>query len=478
MRFDQMNIQPSPTRKNMLNQPQSDADNVKITEAAEQLSSDLVRAESDYQRLRSLVEEEHRLRIELEKKAGEAEIERGMLLAELEEVETSLEEERTKAQRFRSRSEQLAGVVKRMHRTLFSAQDLSFTLLNSSLTLTGAKRGLYVALPRDSKPLRVKAASHVAGYPGSPPSEFIEAICRKVIRENDSFVCNTPSEPVDGVAPVRPEEKWRNLAATPVTIQTRMDAIIIAADRHHGGFNEEEVETLLSIGDHGAVALENKNLERELQSAYLSTVSVLADAVQAKDPYTYGHCELVSRLARLTAAELELPDVARDVVCFAALLHDVGKIGVSDGVLNKPGPLLPEERDLVRTHVRVGHDLLARVPVLTDVAEVVLHHHEWYDGRGYPNGLAGDEIPVAARIVAVADAYCAMITRRSYSDALSEPAAIAELERCAGTQFDPRVVEAFCRVVLSASKQLDAAQTVSECGLLPGLRRGEGTELQ
>jgi HD-GYP domain-containing protein (c-di-GMP phosphodiesterase class II) len=197
---------------------------------------------------------------------------------------------------------------------------------------------------------------------------------------------------------------------------------------------------------------------------------VLADAVQAKDPYTHGHCELVSRLARLTAAELALPDGERDVVCFAALLHDVGKIGVSDGVLNKPGPLLPEERDLVRTHVRIGHDLLARVPSLTPVANVVLHHHEWYDGHGYPDGLSGEQIPFASRIVAVADAYCAMITRRSYSDALPEKAAIDELRRCAGSQFDPQVVDAFARIVTS-SHAADDGEGISQCGLLPGLRR-------
>jgi putative nucleotidyltransferase with HDIG domain len=444
-----------------------------IKSAAEQLSSDLSRAESDYLRFRALVEGEHRLRMEMESQLAETRQENIRLENDAREIQASLEEERTKAQKFRTRSEQLAGVVKRMHRSLFSAHDLSSILLNASVSLTGARRGLYVAIPRDGKPLKVKAAVNVAGW-SETPSEFVRAIVEKVVSENDSFVCNF-GEPVDGLGPTRPAEKWRNYVATPVRIHDRMEGIIIAADKTQGDFNEAEVETLLSIGDHGSVALENKSLERELQSAYLSTVSVLADAVQAKDPYTHGHCELVSRLARLTASRLELPDGDRDVVCFAALLHDVGKIGVSDGVLNKPGPLLPEERDLVRTHVRVGHDLLARVPVLSDVAQVVLHHHEWYDGRGYPDGLAGDHIPLPARIVAVADAYCAMITRRSYSDALPEHEAIAELRRCAGTQFDPKVVEAFADVATSLRTDDISGNGVSECGLLPGLRRREHT---
>lgn len=454
----------------MQDQPNTNADGVELTEVAERLSSDLKHAGLDYERLRALAEQEHVARAELEQRLASATVEINRLVSDLEEVHADLEEERTKAHTFRQRADKLSGLVKRMHRTLFSANDLPTLLLRASISLTGATRGLYVVLPRDGKPMRVKAADGVAGYPESAPSQFIRTIVEKLVRENDSFVCNEASEAVDGVPPSSPEEQWRNLVATPVNIQGELRAVIIAADKKEGPFNEAEVETLLSIGDQGSVALENTLLERELQQAYLSTVSVLADAVQAKDPYTHGHCELVSRLARLTAAELALPDGERDVVCFAALLHDVGKIGVSDGVLNKPGPLLPEERDLVRTHVRIGHDLLARVPSLTPVADVVLHHHEWYDGNGYPDGLSGEHIPVAARIVAVADAYCAMITRRSYSDALPEEAAIAELRRCAGSQFDPRVVDAFARIVAS-SHTPEGGDGVSQCGLLPGLRR-------
>ena len=139
------------------------------------------------------------------------------------------------------------------------------------------------------------------------------------------------------------------------------DGIVIVADKLHGDFEEDDVERLLSVGDQTQVAVENRHLNRQLQEAYLSTVTMLAHAVEAKDSNTHGHCEMVSRYSRLTAQLLDLDDYDRSVVCYAALLHDVGKIGVSDGILNKPGPLLPEERDLVRSHVRVGHDLIACV---------------------------------------------------------------------------------------------------------------------
>jgi HD-GYP domain-containing protein (c-di-GMP phosphodiesterase class II) len=177
---------------------------------------------------------------------------------------------------------------------------------------------------------------------------------------------------------------------------------------------------------------------------------------------------MASRYARLVASQLGLSAHEQALVCYSALLHDVGKIGVSDGVLNKPGPLLPEEMELMRAHVRVGYDLLNHVPALRDVADVVLRHHEHHDGGGYPNGLRGDDIPMPARIVSVVDAYCAMITRRSYKDAYPDAAARAELRRCAGTQFDPVVVDAFLAILdTPEARDLDD-DDFAECGLLPG----------
>ena len=181
--------------------------------------------------------------------------------------------------------------------------------------------------------------------------------------------------------------------------------------------------------------------------AYVATIACLADAVQAKDPYTHGHCERVSHYARAAAERLGLSEAELRVTAYAALLHDVGKIGVSDNVLNKPGPLLPEERTAVEAHVRIGHDLLNGVPALRDVASAVLYHHERYDGHGYPEGLAGDRIPIASRIVAVVDAYCAMLDERSYKEAYPPARARAELIRCSGSQFDPNVVPAVLRAI-------------------------------
>ncbi|MDB4891305.1 MAG: putative integral rane protein [Gemmatimonadetes bacterium] len=188
-------------------------------------------------------------------------------------------------------------------------------------------------------------------------------------------------------------------------------------------------------------------VQDEERRAYVATIACLADAVQAKDPYTHGHCERVSHYARAAAERLGLSDAELRVTCYAALLHDVGKIGVSDGVLNKKGPLLPDERKLVEAHVRIGHDLLNGVPALREVACAVLYHHERFDGNGYPEGLSGDRIPMASRIVAVVDAYCAMLDERSYKAAYPPEKARAELIRCSGSQFDPRIVPAVLRAI-------------------------------
>ena len=386
--------------------------------------------------------------------------------AKLGATEEELAAERREGERQRERAERLAEMLKDIHRALFDGNVYEL-ILRACLTISGARRGVYVTWRRQREHPRVRAAVDVDGYPEAPPSEHLVALCRRVLDENRTLVCNQDGDLGGLPAPEREGERFRNCVAAPVMLLRDFDGIVIAADKD-GEFEEEDIRALISVGDQSAVAVRNVHLERELQRAYVSTVTMLADAVEAKDPYTHGHCEMASRHARLIARRMGLDDYQRSVVCYAALLHDVGKIGVSDGVLNKPGPLLPEERELMRAHVRVGYELLRNVPALASIADVVLHHHEWYDGTGYPDGLSGEEIPVAARIVSAVDAYSAMVTRRSYKEAYTDEHAREELRRCAGSQFDPRVVESFLEV-LDSPEAADADDDWDgECGVLPG----------
>ena len=190
----------------------------------------------------------------------------------------------------------------------------------------------------------------------------------------------------------------------------------------------------------------------ELSQAYRGTALVLGDVIEADDAYTGDHTQGVVALALDVAAAMGLDGTGRQRVEFGALLHDVGKIAIPKSIINKPGPLDDEEWALIRTHTVEGQRLLDRVGgLMRDVGRVVRASHERWDGGGYPDGLAGEEIPLEARIVACCDSFNAMTTTRSYRRAMSVGAALEECRACAGTQFDPAVVDALVRV-LSASR--------------------------
>jgi HD-GYP domain-containing protein (c-di-GMP phosphodiesterase class II) len=193
--------------------------------------------------------------------------------------------------------------------------------------------------------------------------------------------------------------------------------------------------------------LADARLREELRSAFVATVAVLTDAIEAKDRLLLGHAADVAMYVTAVADRLGLEPRRREELVYAALLHDVGKIAISEQILMKPAALSAEERGVVQLHARIGALLVRQVPALRQVETAVLHHHERWDGRGYPDGLAGEEIPVEARIIAVADAFSAMTADRPYRKPLTISEACAELERCAASQFDPRCVGLFVEEV-------------------------------
>ncbi|TAK21330.1 MAG: HD domain-containing protein [Chloroflexota bacterium] len=210
-----------------------------------------------------------------------------------------------------------------------------------------------------------------------------------------------------------------------------------ARSRVHGG---DEIGALGAAFDGMAASLEDR--QRRLTEAYLNTVHALAAAVDAKDPYTNGHSQRVADYATRVARALALSPETIEHIEMGGLLHDVGKIGVPDHVLLKPGKLDDSEFALVKAHPAIGHEILMPVGFGQLVMDVVRSHHERIDGGGYPDGLAGDAVPMVARIVGVCDAYDTMTSRRAYHEPRDHATAVAELRRCAGTQFDPACVEA------------------------------------
>jgi HD-GYP domain-containing protein (c-di-GMP phosphodiesterase class II) len=187
---------------------------------------------------------------------------------------------------------------------------------------------------------------------------------------------------------------------------------------------------------------------RESQDTFVQTLTTLAETIDLRDPYTAGHSRRVAAYSRLLAEDIGLSDAECDAIENAALLHDIGKVGVPDAVLFKNGPLDDEERLLIRAHPVIGAGLIADMPTMCDIYPCILHHHERWDGRGYPDGLSGENIPIGARVIAVADSFDAMTTDRPYRAGLGADAAIQELMRGENTQFDKRCVLAFVQLVM------------------------------
>lgn len=194
-------------------------------------------------------------------------------------------------------------------------------------------------------------------------------------------------------------------------------------------------------------ATEFSPLRRLLEDSYISILRSLAVIVESKDPYLQEHSLRVTKYAVLLARETGLNDEEIEVIAQTGRFHDIGKIGVSDKILQKPGPLTPGERDQIEQHPIIGFNIVEPLKLLHIALPGIRHHHERFDGSGYPDGLKGKDIPISARIMAIADAYEALTADRPYRKGRSHEEAIEELQKCAGTQFDPEYVEKFIVVI-------------------------------
>jgi putative nucleotidyltransferase with HDIG domain len=215
--------------------------------------------------------------------------------------------------------------------------------------------------------------------------------------------------------------------------------------RRSGVRGSDEIGTLGQTFDAMTANLQLR--QHQLAEAYLNTVRALANAVDAKDPYTHGHSQRVAAYALRVARQLGLDDALMPQIEMGGLLHDVGKIGVPDHVLLKPGKLDDAEFEMIKRHAAIGHDILRPIGFEPTVMHIVRHHHERMNGRGYPDGLVGESIPLVARIVCVCDAYDTMTSDRAYQRSRGHAGAVDELRKWAGQQFDPACIEALATAV-------------------------------
>jgi two-component system cell cycle response regulator len=233
----------------------------------------------------------------------------------------------------------------------------------------------------------------------------------------------------------------------PLQIGGTVWGLVEIFDERPRRFTRCDADAARLVSEHAGVMLECFAVAEELQHSCRQTLAALANVLEAKDDYTSYHTQEVAGLAVEVAKRLELEDGAERSVELGALLHDIGKVRVPESILGKPGPLTHEEWEVMRGHPEAGERILAPIAALADVLPLVRSSHERWDGTGYPDGLENEEIPIGARIVAVCDAFRAMIEARPYRAALDPAEALEELRRNAGTQFDPTCVEALLAVL-------------------------------
>jgi len=251
---------------------------------------------------------------------------------------------------------------------------------------------------------------------------------------------------------IRPAEfevnGFTTVLGVPLVVKETLVGVLLVYDKvNQDKFSGEDAHLLVTIGSQMAIAIENARLYNVLQDSTLRTVQALANSLEAKDNYTSGHSERVTHYALLLAERLGLSDKMLQNLRYASQLHDIGKIGITERILNKPDKLTDWEFAAIKDHPVIGERIIQTLDFLDEVRAIIRHHHERWDGAGYPDNVLGEDIPLLARIMAVADSYDAMTTARPYRAALSRDAAIAELVHCAGSQFDPRLVAEFLEVL-------------------------------
>jgi response regulator RpfG family c-di-GMP phosphodiesterase len=234
-----------------------------------------------------------------------------------------------------------------------------------------------------------------------------------------------------------------SLVSVPLRMKTRLLGwIAVASFTKQKRFNEGHRKLLSIVGSRAAAAIENARLYEDLRASFQQTIEGLARAIDKMDRYTSGHSERVALYAMYLAVRLGLPPDTVETVRQSALMHDIGKIGCVMN-LNKPGKLTQDEYEVFKRHPTYGRDILDPIKFLHPLIPGVHLHHERWDGRGYPLGLSGNDVPLIARIIAVADTYDAMTSDRAYRRALPHEVAVGEIERCSGSQFDPEIAHSF-----------------------------------
>lgn len=304
-------------------------------------------------------------------------------------------------------------------------------LLQATASVVGALKA-YLALAQSSQPSSPK---------GEPKLEVLASLGY----DSPAMIRSARKEAGLSLAKAKPEIRGRSRLLVPLQVEGRTIGILgLGEKQNRRGFDSVDLKLLTTVASQVAVLVENARLYADLEALFLGVVQSLVSAIEARDPYTKGHSDRVKNYALEIGRELSLPERELRRLELASLLHDIGKIGFSDAIFTNPTKTMSTEHlQVVKRHSQVGEIILSPLAGFADIVPSIRWHHERYDGKGYPDGLAGEQIPLLARIVSVADSFDAMTSVRAYRKTVSRAEALAELERNSGGQFDPKIVAVF-----------------------------------
>ena len=315
----------------------------------------------------------------------------------------------------------------------FKVEDEVDIILRQALVAVHARRGSILLLDPEQGELTVKG---VHGYDGRGGPAHGQRF-----RISDKLPLLAPDAPDAPLGIKMYEDASRKTVFVPMVAKERLTGgIEIDLEGRDRRFSANDQKLLYALASQAAIFIENARLERDVRSMFLSIIVSMASAVDAKDAYTHGHSLRVARVGLLLAQELGLPRERMEPLLLSGILHDVGKIAIPDDILKKPQRLDKEQFEIMKSHPLAGAKLLAHIPALAEVIPGIRHHHENWDGTGYPDGLAGENIPLAGRLILIGDAFDAMTTDRVYRKGMPVSLALGEIHKFAGTQFDPTLV--------------------------------------
>jgi HD-GYP domain-containing protein (c-di-GMP phosphodiesterase class II) len=334
------------------------------------------------------------------------------------------------------RSGKLAKLPELISQITCMAQSALKASASSVLLLDEKKHELYFEVAEGTvgqklKRIRMNADSGIAGWVVSNGRPLIVNDVSQDMRFNQKMDKSTGFN-------------TRSMLALPLRINEKLVGVIEVINKLDGSdFTSTDLEVITPVASIAAITIENTRLHEEVTEGCKTTIKALAATIDAKHPYTRGHSQRVMEYALIGAYALKLTENDIEPIEYGGILHDTGKIGIPDSILNKPGPLNEEEWKIMMQHPVIGANIIKDIPFLDRARELVLRHHERFDGKGYPDKLSFEQIPLGARLIAVADTFDTMTTNRAYRDALTKDQAINELLKCSGTQFCPDTVRAF-----------------------------------